>query len=485
MSTAGPDLEEGRPFPVGGEWRRVGRRRELRSPWRQEPIGSYWEGGAEDLDAALHAAQKAFSATRRLPAHARIAVLEAVADGIAAQRETLARQVMAEAGKPIRLARIEIDRARDIFRWAAGEAGRIGGEWIDLDGDPAGAGTIGLTRRFPVGVVGAITPFNFPFHLVAHKVAPCIAAGAAMVLKPAPQTPLSALSIATLVEAAGYPPGGLNVVPCAPEVASSLATDPRVRVLTFTGSAAVGWELEAAASRRRVVLELGGVAGVIVHRDADIDRAATRCVAGGFHYAGQSCISVQRILVHESIYDAFRDRVLEQVAALEVGDPAGDEVWVGPLITPADAGRVVAWIGEATAAGARVLTGGDRDGSLVQPAVLEAVDPAARVVRREAFGPLVVLERYRDFGEAVRRLNDTPFGLQAGLFTRDLGAVGYAFREIEVGGLMVNEVPTFRVDRMPYGGVKESGTGREGPRYAIEAMTEPRLLVVHQIEPPA
>jgi glyceraldehyde-3-phosphate dehydrogenase (NADP+) len=471
------------PFLVGGEWIGRGTLTGLRSPWRDRPIARYWKGSADDLEAAIAAAASAAPVVAEVPAHRRSQVLDEVAAGLRDRREEIATRLMLEAGKPIRLARQEVDRAYQTFRCAAAEAGRIGGEWLAIDADPAGVNKVGIVRRFPIGVIGAITPFNFPLNLVAHKVAPAIAAGNAMVLKPASQTPLCALAIGELVHRAGWPAGGLNVVPCAGDTAFAMAAERRLAMLSFTGSAEIGWRLESAATRKRVVLELGGNAAVIVNHDADIDRAAERCAAGGFQYAGQSCISVQRIFVHRDRYDRFRKALIERVAALRVGDPADEEVEVGPVITAADAQRIVGWVREAAAAGAVVLTGGGHDGALVEPTILEKVDPAMAVSCREVFGPVVVLRPFGEFRDAVRMVNDSDFGLQAGVFTRDIGAIEYAHRGIEVGGLMINEVPTFRVDHMPYGGVKDSGNGREGPRYAIEEMTEPRLLVLHGLDP--
>ncbi|MDP9267932.1 MAG: aldehyde dehydrogenase family protein [Acidobacteriota bacterium] len=407
---------------------------------------------------------------------------------IRAQREALARTLALEAGKPIKTARVEIERAAFTFDVAAEEAVRIPGEYLPLDVMESMRGRWGLVRRFPLGPIAAITPFNFPFNLVGHKLAPAIAAGCAVVLKPAPQTPLSALNLARLVAEAGWPAGALNVLPLANEDAGVLVEDARLKMLSFTGSAAVGWALKSQAGKKRVVLELGGNAGVIVHSDfhsdsghadADLDYAAERCAVGGFSYAGQSCISVQRILVHSSVLDRFLAAFIPKVKALRLGDPMDEATDVGPLIRPSDAERVEQWIAEAVAGGAQVLCGGKRNGSLFEPTVLTHTNAKMKVNCREVFAPVVTVEPYDEFDDALRRVNDSPYGLQAGVFTRDAALIFKAFEELQVGGVMVGEVPTFRIDSMPYGGVKDSGLGREGLRYAIEEMTEPRLLVMN------
>jgi glyceraldehyde-3-phosphate dehydrogenase (NADP+) len=336
-----------------------------------------------------------------------------------------------------------------------------------------------MARRFPIGPVLGITPFNFPLNLVAHKVAPSLACGNPIVLKPAPQTPLTALMLGEVVLDAGLPPGAFSVVPCENAVAEQMVTDPRYKLLSFTGSAAVGWMLKAKAGKKRVVLELGGNAGVIVESDADLDVAVQRCATGGFTYAGQTCISVQRIFVHDAVYDRFVKGLLERVAMLKAGDPSAEDTVVGPLIDEAAARRVEEWVTEAVAQGARLLAGGKRSGALVQPTVLAEVARDMKVSCREIFGPVVTVSRYKRFEDALTMLNESDFGLQAGVFTQDVNRVFRAYRELEVGTVLANEIPTFRADHMPYGGVKDSGLGREGVRYAIEDMTELKLLVLN------
>ena len=336
-----------------------------------------------------------------------------------------------------------------------------------------------MCAAFPLGPIAGITPFNFPLNLVAHKVAPAIAAGCPLVLKPAPQTPLTALLLAEAVQQAGWPDGGLNVLPLSNEDAGLLVTDERIKLISFTGSAAVGWQIKKNCGKKKVVLELGGNAGVIVHSDADLAYAADRCVVGGFSYAGQTCISVQRILVERSAFAKFTDLLLEGVKKLKTGDPLDDSTDLGPLIRESDAVRASDWIQEAVRGGARLLCGGQRQGPVLEPTVLTGTRPEMKVNCQEIFAPVVTVEPYDDFNQALKQINNSPYGLQAGLFTRDAKLIFNAYEELEVGGLIAGDVPAFRIDHMPYGGVKDSGLGREGLRYAIEEMTEPKLLVMN------
>ena len=465
---------------IGGEVVRTGRTLEVRSPFDGALAGRACLAGAAEIERATVSGMDAAAAMRAMPRHARRRILRGIADGLRAQRESYARTIALEAGKPIVQARGEVDRAIVTFDLAADEALRLGGELLPLDLEPRSEGYLATVHRVPLGLIAGISPFNFPLNLVAHKVAPALAAGNAIVLKPASRTPLSALRLARLALESGAPPGVLNVVPAARGTGERIVADPRFRMLTFTGSAAVGWPMKArAGEKKKVVLELGGNAAALVEPDADLDWAADRCTAGGFFYAGQSCISVQRVLVHRDVYAAFRDRLLARVARLRTGDPLEETTDVGPVIDEENAKRVVAWIEEARAGGARVLAGGGRRGSLVEPAVVENPPPRAKIVCEEAFGPVVTLATYDDFEEALTAVNDSAFGLQAGLFTHDLRRVYRALEALEVGGLVVGEVPTFRTDNYPYGGVKDSGVGREGVRYAVEEMTEPRALVIN------
>ena len=414
-----------------------------------------------------------------MPAWERSGILTRIASGIAARREDLARLLALEAGKPLKAGRVEVDRAVFTFEVAAEEARRIPGEIFSMDWAPWGADRIGIVRRFPLGPIAAIVPFNFPLNLSAHKIGPAIASGNTMVMKPASQTPSVALALAEIAEGAGLPEGALSVTPATAGTASALVTDERYRMLTFTGSAAVGWELKRRAGKKRVALELGGNAAAVVHHDADVARAADRIVVGGYSYSGQSCISVQRVLVHETVYDRFMDAFVPRVSALKVGDPLDETTDVGPLITEDDAARAISWIEEAAAGGAKVVLGGRRERALLWPAIVTGVSPRMKISCQEVFAPVVAVSTYRSLDEAFAAVNDSDYGLQAGIFTRDAPSAWRAFERLEVGGVMVDEIPTFRMDHMPYGGVKDSGIGREGLRYAIEEMTEIKVLGWH------
>jgi acyl-CoA reductase-like NAD-dependent aldehyde dehydrogenase len=468
-----------RGFFVDGKWLEEGEIVEIRSPYDGSAIGQVFQGAQRHAQAAISAAVKAFGTTRRLPAFERQRVLRAIAQAITERKEEFSRTLSQEAGKPIKAARTEVDRAVFTFNVAAEESTRIYGEYMPLDWQEFTAGRWGIVRRFPLGPISGITPFNFPLNLVAHKVAPAIAAGCSIVLKPAPQTPLCALLLAEAVQQAGWPDGGLNVLPLSNEDAGLLVTDDRLKLVSFTGSAPVGWEIKRRAGKKKVLLELGGNAAVIIHQDADLAYAAERSVAGGFAYAGQTCISVQRILVERSVYGKFTDLLVAGVKKLKVGDPQEQSTDVGPLIRESDAVRAADWIQEAVRGGARLLCGGERRGSLLQPAVLAATTPEMKVNCHEVFAPVVTLAAYDDFGDAIRQVNNSPYGLQAGVFTHDTRLLFQAYEELEVGAVVAGDVPTFRIDQMPYGGIKDSGLGREGLRYAIEEMTEPKLLVMN------
>jgi acyl-CoA reductase-like NAD-dependent aldehyde dehydrogenase len=467
------------PFYVDGSWVSDGERIEIRSPGTGELVGTTFRANSAALEVAIAAAVRAFEITRKMGGFERQRVLREIAAGITKQREALARTLALEAGKPIKAARVEVERAAFTFAVAAEEATRVGGEYLPLDWQSSTAGRWGIVRRFAVGPIAAITPFNFPINLVAHKLAPAIAAGCTIVLKPAPQTPLTSLNLAKIIEAAGWPPGALNVLPLSNEDAGTLVTDDRINLLSFTGSTAVGWQLKAKARKKKVLLELGGNAGVIVCNDANLDYAVERCAVGGFTYGGQTCISVQRILVEDGVFDKFLSALVARVGKLKVGAVLDEGTDVGPLINEDAAKRVMEWIGEAVSGGAKLLCGGVRDGPTVTPAVLTETAAGMQVNCKEIFGPAVTVERFSNFDAALATINDSDFGLQAGLFTRDFVRITRAFEVLEVGGVMVGEVPTFRIDHMPYGGVKDSGLGREGLRYAIEEMTEPRLLAVN------
>ena len=464
---------------IDGEWVDGASVAEVRRPWDGEVAGSIAMGGPEHLEKAIVATVDATERMAALPAWRRKEILDGVVAGLKARHDEMAEAIRDEAGKPIQYARGETTRSTETFRFAAEEAGRLPDQSLDLGSVPTGEGRFGVVSRFPVGPVSAISPFNFPLNLVSHKVAPAIAAGCPVVLKPASQTPLAALILAEICQEAGLPPGGLNVVPCDRHTADPLTTDERIKLLSFTGSPVVGWRMKERAGRKKVVLELGGNAAAIVHHDADLGACVPRLGVGAFAYAGQVCISVQRILVHDAMFDEFRDAYTAYVdGQLDVGDPSDASVVCGPLIDGKNADRIQAWIAEAVEQGATRLTGGERDGNVVRPTVLTNVDKASKVTCLEAFGPVVVLDRYSTEQECIDKVNDSDFGLQAGVFTDSLSFVWKCFNELEVGGVIHNDFPTFRVDHMPYGGVKDSGFGREGIHYAMDDYTERRVLAI-------
>jgi acyl-CoA reductase-like NAD-dependent aldehyde dehydrogenase len=461
---------------LGGEPVETGETYEIGSPYDGSAVAVVHRAGPEEVERAIAGAVRAFEETRHLPSWRREEILTAISQGIAARRDELAQTIALEAGKPIKTARIEVDRAAFTFKIAAEESKRIYGEIVPLDWLPGNEGRRAEVHRVPLGPIAGITPFNFPLNLVAHKVAPALAAGNPIIVRPASQTPIAALVLAQIVSESGWPKDGFAVLPCSTETARPLVEDDRIKLLTFTGSPPVGWALRARAGRKRVTLELGGNAAVIVNDDADVSYAAERIAWGGFTNAGQTCISVQRVFVHERVYEAFVHELVERVEALKVGDPLDEETDVGPVIDSANAERIDEWLEEAKAAGATVLTGGEREGSVWRPTVLADLQEDLRVSCDEVFAPLVGVTKFSDVDAAIDAAGRSDFGLQGGLFTNDLRVVERAFDRIDVGGLMVNDVSTFRIDHMPYGGVKQSGAGREGLRYAIEEMTELKLL---------
>jgi acyl-CoA reductase-like NAD-dependent aldehyde dehydrogenase len=433
---------------------------------------------AAAIDRGIAAAAGAIEPMRRLAAYERQAILTHCVQRFVENADLLARTLCREAGKPIRDARGEVARLIDTFRVAAEEAVRMTGEVLPLDIAPRARGYSALWRRVPVGVCSFITPFNFPLNLVAHKIAPAIAAGCPFVLKPASLTPIGALLIGGILSETALPTGAFSILPCRRNAADPFTTDERIALLSFTGSSDVGWDLKRRAGKKRVVLELGGNAAVIVEPDWDLDDAVARIVTGAFYQSGQSCISVQRVFAHVSIYDALREKLVAASRALVRGDPREEATVLGPLISEDEAARIERWIAEARAAGARVLCGGNRDGAFLDATWLENVPRQAALNTREVFGPVAVLSPYRDFDEALAMVNDSTFGLQAGVFTRDLFKAKRAWERLEVGGVIVGDAPAWRVDHMPYGGVKNSGLGREGVRFSIEEMTEIRLMVL-------
>ena len=468
-------------FLINGKWLSGGKKREIRSPYNGETAGIVSVPDRETTIGSIGSAESAYVKWRESPSHERSRILRKIAEGIAARKEEFARTLVLEGGKPLKTARVEVGRAVTTFSVAAEEANRFSeGELVPIDIAPGGDGMFGIARRFPLGVVIGISPFNFPLNLVAHKVAPSIASGNAMILKPASQTPLSALMLGEVVCEAGLPGGLLNILPLSGGEIEAVIDDERVKKVSFTGSDAIGWELKRKYPKKKVTLELGGNAATIIDEDPpDLDFAASRNAWGAFYQAGQSCISVQRMYVHEKIFDRFISKFVEETRKLRLGDPMLEDTDVGPVIDTASADRIMKWIEDAVGGGATLLTGGNRDGSLIEPTILTDVPPGCDVSKSEVFGPVVHVERYRDFDEALKAVNDSRYGLQAGVFTKDIKKAFKAYGALDVGGVVVNDYPSFRVENMPYGGVKDSGVGKEGVRYAIEEMTELKLMVVN------
>jgi len=464
------------PIYLAGEFVRTGTPLEVRDPATGDVVATTWQAGPEELERATVAAVEAFGATRRLASFERRDALAHVAERISQNADELAELLSRESGKPIRDAKGEVARGALTFRIAAEEALRINGEWLPLDWSAANRGRSGVVRRYPIGPVAGISPFNFPLNLAAHKVAPAIAAGCSIVLKPPSKDPLVMLRVAGYLAETNLPKGAVSILPMDRPTGDRMVADDRFKLLSFTGSPTVGWKMKAEAGKKKVVLELGGNAGAIVDETADLDWAVARLAYGAFAYSGQVCISVQRIYVVEGIFEEFQRRFVEKVRQLHVGSPLDPATDLGPMVDSKAVARTHEWVGEALAAGARALVGGEPDGLFYPPTVLVDVPKDARVCGEEVFAPVVNLFAVPDFRAAVAEINDSQFGLQCGVFTNDLEHTLLAHDELEVGGVIVNDVPTWRTDAMPYGGVKDSGLGREGLRWSIEDMTEPRLL---------
>jgi acyl-CoA reductase-like NAD-dependent aldehyde dehydrogenase len=465
---------------AAGEWIETGEWGEVKSPYDGTVVGRVAEGDAALVDRAVKAAHGAFE-TADFPQYERAALLDRAAALVRERLDDLALTIAAEAGKPLKTATVEAERCVDTLTFSATEARKLTGGTVPMAASVAGVGKLGVMLRVPYGVVGAISPFNFPLNLVAHKLGPAIAAGNAIVLKPAGQTPVSALKLAAILVEAGLPDGWLSVIPGpGKEVGNAIVEHELTRALTFTGSAGVGWGIRSKVPHKKVNLELGSNAPLIVNADGDWETAADKAKLHAFSHAGQSCISIQRILLHEEIADAFTERLVANTEELRVGDPLDSETDVGPLITPGDRDRVKQWIDEAVAAGATLLTGGELvdEGRCLAPTLLGAPPREAKVWCEEIFGPVATVDRFTDFGEALAMANDSKFGLQAGVFTRDVGRGLQAANTLEFGGVLINEVPTFRADQMPYGGVKDSGNTREGPSFAVMELTEERFVTL-------
>lgn len=464
---------------INGKWQESKEKREIRSPYDQSPVATVHFAGAPQMESAISAAHEAFSKTKKLSSFERSQTLEKISLEIERRKEELSRSITLSSGKTIRSSRIEVERAVNTFRIASEEAKRIGGEIIPLDMSAQTERRWGLVRHFPLGVIAAISPFNFPLNLVAHKVAPALASGNSVVLRPASQVCITSMLLGEIISGTELPAGGINIVPSDYEAADLLLNDERVKMLTFTGSPEIGWELKKRAHKKKVTLELGGNAAVVIEPDADLDYALPRTVLGAFSYSGQICISIQRIFLHERIYDRFMTEFIEATQRLKMGDPLDEDTDIGPMINLSAAEQTEEWIAEAVENDARIAVGGKRKGSMFEPTILENINPELRISWLEAFAPIVVIYRYRDFDEALRGVNHSIYGLQAGIFTQNLNKAFQAYEVLDVGGVIVNDIPTFRVDHMPYGGVKESGFGREGLKYAIEEMTETKLMAIN------
>jgi len=469
------------PIYIDGAFEKTNNELTVTNPFDGSPAGTTWLAGPDDLDRATNAAQAAFKTFGKTPVFDRVDLLKALAAKLKERRTDVIDIIVREAGKPVAEATTEVDRGVFTIETAAEEAKRIQGDVIPLDLLPSSKGRFGIVRRFPIGPIAGISPFNFPLNLALHKVAPAIASGNTIVLKPPTLAPLTMLLIAQLADEVGIPKGVLNVLPMDRATGDQLVSDDRFKLLSFTGSPDIGWDMKRRAGLKPVVLELGGNAGVLVDDDADLDFAVSRIKTGAFAYAGQVCISVQRVFVHESVYETVRDGVVEAASKIQMGDPADPTTELGPMIDDKAAKRTESWIEQAVAEGASVLAGGKARDRFFEPTVIENANPKSFVCSREAFAPLVTLFPVTSFSEGIRRLNDSEYGLQAGVFTNRLENALTAWERIEAGGVIINDVPTYRIDHMPYGGVKSSGLSREGVRYAIEDMTEPRLMVINRL----
>ena len=462
---------------VDGAFRELAQPLEVLSPYDGTLVGTSFVAGQELVEEAIDAAVRCREAAAALPVYRRYEALMFIAEQISRRKDEFVSLICREAAKPYKYALSEVRRAVEVFRAAAEESKRIPGEYLSLDHTPAGVGKEGWVKYFPIGPVAGISPFNFPLNLAVHKIAPAIAAGCSIVLKPSSLTPLSTLALARIIAAAELPRGMVNIIPAKRQAGDLLVTDPRIRLLSFTGSAEVGWDMKARSGRKRVVLELGGNAGMIVAPTADLSQAVQKALVGGFSYAGQVCIHTQRILVHVSVFDEFLSLFAEGVRSLRFGDPLDPSTDISVMIDQGNAERVEQWVNEALAGHARLICGGTRRGSYYEPTVITGARPGMKIRDEEVFGPVVLVDSYQDFDQALNDINNSRYGLQAGLFTRDLQEINLAFRKLEVGGLIINDAPTFRVDHMPYGGVKDSGFGREGVKYAMLDMLEPKILV--------
>ncbi|MFZ8199469.1 aldehyde dehydrogenase family protein [Alteromonas portus] len=471
-------LKDSYPYYLASEPKYANTDLEVTNKYTQEVATKVALADADTIDKAIAAAEKAQPAMAAMAPYERQAVLEHCVKRFTERADELAQALCIEAGKPIKDAKGEVARLIDTFKIAAEESVRINGEVVNLEISARAKGYQGMTKKVPIGPCSFISPFNFPLNLAAHKVAPAIAAGCTFVLKPASRTPIGALIIGEVLAETDLPKGAFSILPCSRDGADLFTTDERLKLLSFTGSPDVGWALKAKAGKKPVVLELGGNAACVIDEDADIEDAIDRVIVGAYYQSGQSCISVQRLLVHSKIYDEFKSRYVERVKALVSGDPSNEDTFIGPMISEGEAERLYGWIEEAKEKGATILCGGTRDGAMLEATVMENVPKDCDASAEEAFGPLSILVPFDDYDEALNEVNNSRYGLQAGVFTRDIYKAHKAWDVLEVGGVVIGDVPSWRVDNMPYGGVKDSGLGREGIRYAIEDMSETRLMVI-------
>lgn len=465
---------------VAGEFKTTQNQLNVYNPYNKELIANTYLAGVDELHEAIEKAEKVQEELKNMPSHKKYTILMQIANALKVKREYLAKILAMEAGKPLRYALGEIDRAAQTFLVAAEESKRLPKEYLSLDWTPAGEGKQALVKYFPIGLVAGIAPFNFPLNLAVHKLAPAIAAGNPIILKPARATPLSVLELAAIISETSLPKGAVSILPMDRVSGNLLVTDNRFKLLSFTGSPSVGWRMKEQAGKKKVLLELGGNAGVIVSKSATIENAVAKCLAGSFAYSGQVCIHVQRIFVHQTIFDEFTNKLVEKTKILKQGAPELPETEISAMIDQENAERVENWVNEAVENGAKILCGGKRQATFFEPTILTDTKPDMKVCALEIFGPVVSVEKFDVFEEAIRFINDSEYGLQAGIFTNHINEMNFAFNNLEVGGVIINDVPTFRVDHMPYGGVKNSGLGREGVKYAIQEMMEARLLVTNQ-----
>lgn len=461
---------------LGGEWKTGESLQQVHAPFDGKLLGSVWKAGEKESNEAIEKAVTGFQSFRKTPTHVRRNLLLNCAKLIDARHNELVDILSREAGKPVMFSSMEVKRMRITFELAAAELTRFGGEMLPVDFDDRAENCECIVKRFPIGVVAAIVPYNWPFNLAAHKIAPALAVGNTLIVKPASSTPLSTLALGKILVDAGVPPNVVSILPCSSSIAQKWVEDDRMAMVSFTGSPPVGWRLKAIAGKKKVALELGGNAALVVHEDADIDRAVQRAVIGGFGYAGQVCIAIQRIFVHQPVYENFKSKLVEATKNCPYGDPLDSKTVSGPVIDSGNAERIETWINEAVKAGARVLVGGKRQGTLIPPTILDQVKPEMKVCAGEIFGPVVTLEPYQSWSEVLKKVNDSEYGLQAGVFTNDANRIHEAFQHLDVGGVIANDFPTMRVDNFPYGGIKNSGFGREGVKYTMEEMTELKTL---------